>query len=258
MRKRVLTKPVEAVKKIQQVLKNRNGYRIENIIKRKVNYIANHYSINHTTGIEFEVPSYEFTSNEVYDFIIDIRNYVNEFVEKYATEREIDPNSSILDLLEDDKDLDATFDMVDFEKHLYESNINIYKKMHGFPFLRRIIFNTALYEIIRDGGKIVGPERALLFAKVVMPDMADKYPGCDPGIPVSYVSYDTNDENDERFIRFLRLYKKLGSGSEPSYWFPHYFEDSKFWDCSEEFDSKINRLPIETQEVIRNVYGKPY
>lgn len=239
------------LKKLSDYFKNMNGYRIENIISNRVIDFTKKYSMDRET-IERYGRNYRlFNEQTVAYFVQDIGKYINQFVEEYATKRGYNPNESILDLLEEENVIENSFDCAKFEAYLNESSTYVYRKIRKNPYLRRKIFNIALFEIVNTGGKIVGPERALLFNKLY-PDISNEFQGCDAGIPAMYASYDTNDENDEKFIRFMKIYKNIGDGSETILWFPHYFENNKYWDCAQELREKIDSLPVKVKNEIRN------
>ena len=144
------------------------------------------------------------TPGEIASFVTKISFYVTAFVYELIKDSNLNIEDSIIDYLEKEgEELEHAFKMsqfYDFLKLNSEKKVpdvyNFYKNKSGlYNARRREINDIALYEMIKDGGAICGPERALLFAKVII--------NCDSTIPMQYRA------QDENYVRFVKVYEDL-------------------------------------------------
>ena len=191
-----------------------------------------------------ELIKYNINYVELITTIQIIKEYYLTCLEKMCKKRFIDPNGSILNIIEEPvEDLLGEFDINYLFGLVSDLNVDVHKIFSNYPSIRKKILNLVLYELINQFGKSNGPERALLFSKM-LPESTS------PEIAMKYASYD--NVYDERFIRFTKEYLKLPSASESIYWAPKYFDnDPKTKYCVEELRNIINDYNEKTRDFIR-------
>lgn len=174
-----------------------------------------------------------------------IEEYFNSFVTKICNKRQVNEESSILNIIEEVPEaLIEEFNINGFNNSVNIFNNDLCKLFKCDTDIKDSILDIVLYELINDYGKIRGPERALLFAKIMPENVA-------AGIAVKYASY--SNIYDENFIRFLKEYLKLPSATEYIYWFPRYFDGyKKVKYCVEELHDVIDAIEFQTGNVVRS------
>ena len=180
-----------------------------------------------------------------------IADYVEDFIIDYATERGYDPNGTILDLIEESQEeLINEFNIPKFYATLASNSEtrDLHFRSNNNSYVRHSLLDIAMYKLVIRGGKTVGPERALMFAKII--------PAADAGIAMRYASYDGNQLTSKEFARFVKEYLALPYSSETLLWFRNYFSGTKNWDDQQELREVIDGFDNDIKEEIRGISKK--
>lgn len=217
-------------------------------IGRKANKIE--YRINYKIK---ELNNFEpfCMPEEINQYTDMIADYVENFIIDYATKKGYNPTGVIIDLIEESQeDLINAFNIPKYYASL-SSNAetrNLHFKSNNNNYVRKTLLDIAMYKLVLRGGKTIGPERALMLAKIM--------PAADASIAMRYATYGTCVLMDERFARFVKEYLSLPNSSESIYWFRNYFDNTKNWDHQQELREIIDNFDYDVRAEVRGVSKK--